>query len=119
MNFTKHCDLPNENKINNNNRTNNNNNNSTNGGGGGSMDESCQCNYLQFSEPLYNNANKYSQRFCDTNRMGGGINGGDGDSLIQRYATHTRSLSIKYYYRPNQVNVFKLDYVAESMCIIK
>lgn len=56
----------------------------------------CKCDYLHLSEPPYEASGK---SIC---------------GQINYYATRTRTLSIKYFYRNNNQNAFELTYVSES-----
>lgn len=56
----------------------------------------CKCDYLHLSEPPYE---AFGKPIC---------------GQLNYYATRTRTLSIKYFYRNNNHNVFELTYVSES-----
>ncbi len=61
----------------------------------------CKCDYLHLSEPPYEASGK---AIC---------------GQLKQYTTRTRTLSIKYFYRTNNYNVFELVYTSESNGILK
>lgn len=59
-------------------------------------DVPCKCDYLHLSEPPYEASGK---SLC---------------GQFNHYTTRTRTLSMKYFYRNNNYNVFELTYTSES-----
>lgn len=57
----------------------------------------CKCDYLHLSEPPYEAAS--GKAIC---------------GQFNHYTTRTRTLSMKYFYRTNNYNVFELNYTSES-----